>query len=178
VKPTGWEPSHQYLSVDHLLSTMTTSPLTAGLVTETETPPLPESVTVTLWIRTNATDADEQQTRLRERVAALADAGVETTVHECPDHVTDPGTMVETAALQAFDRYRAVAGHLGARVDPFFRCWTNPDGSRTVVFPPACLAVEREGTLTGLYPCEVDGERFTVADALDAIETGDVENLR
>jgi hypothetical protein len=161
---------------------MTASPLTAGLAPEAETPPLPESVTVTLWLRatTPGTDeeADEQQARLRERVAALGDAGVETTVHECPAHVTDPGTMVETAALEAFDRYRAVAGHLGVRLDPFFECRTNPDGSRTVVFPPACLAVERAGTLTGLYPCEVDGERFTVADALDAIDTGEVENLR
>jgi hypothetical protein len=169
---------------DRLLSTMTASPLTAGLApeAESETPPLPEGVTVTLWVRATTPEADEeadeQQTRLRERVTALAEAGVETTVHECPDHVTDPGTMVETAALQAFDHYRAVAGRLGVRLDPFFRCWTNPDGSRTVVYPPACLAIEREGTLTGLYPCEVDGERFTVEDALDAIETGEVENLR
>jgi len=163
---------------------MTASPLTAGLAPEAESepPPLPEDMTATLWLRATTPgvgeEADEQRTRLRERVTALADAGVETTIHECPDRVTDPGTMVETAALQAFDRYRAVAGHQGVRLDPFFSCWTNSDGSRTVVFPPACLAIEREGTLTGLYPCEIDGERFTVADALDAIETGDVENLR
>lgn len=143
----------------------------------TSEPPLPESVTVTLWLREDAMDTD-REARLRERVTALADAGVETTIHECPDHVTDPGTMVETAALQAFDHYRAVAGHQGVRLDPFFRCWTTPDGGRTVVFPPACLAIERAGTLTGLYPCEVDGEQVTVADALDRIETGDVENLR
>lgn len=134
---------------------------------------------MTVWLRRTAPDgAEERRTRVREQVAALDAAGVRTTVRECPGHVSDPGTETERAAMTAFDRYRAVAGRQGVRIDPFFRCWTNPDGSRTVVFPVVTLAVEQDGELTGLYPAERDGERLTVEDGLAALEAGETGNLR
>jgi hypothetical protein len=142
-------------------------------------PDLPEDVTLTLWLRASAPRvARERQTRIRERVAAFDDAGVPTAVREWPKRVTDPATESERAAIEAFDRYRAVAGRLGVRLDPFFECRSNPDGSRTVVFPVACLALERDGDLTGLYPCYVGGDHAAIEDGLDAVESGGAENLR
>jgi hypothetical protein len=155
------------------------TPETESEPVEPVSPSLPDAVSVTLWLRTSAPRvARERQARVEERVAAFAEAGVETTVREWPKRVTDPVTDAERAALEAFDHYRAVAGLEGIRLDPFFECRTNPDGSRTVVFPVACLALERDGDLTGLYPCYVDGDHAAVEDGLDAIEAGDAENIR
>lgn len=141
-------------------------------------PSLPEGVSVTLWLRGSAPSvARERQDRIEARVAAFDDAGVPTEVREWPDTVTDPSTDRQRAAVEAFDRYRAVAGVRGIRLDPFFECRSNPDGSRTVRFPVACLALERDGDLTGLYPCYVDGDHAAIEDGLDAIEAGGAENL-
>ncbi len=142
-------------------------------------PALPEDVTVTLWLRGSAPSvARERQDRIEARVAAFADAGVATEVKEWPDTVTDPSTDRQQAAVEAFDRYRAIAGMRGVRLDPFFECRTNPDGSRTIRFPVACLALERDDDLTGLYPCYVDGGHAAIEDGLSAIEDGGAENLR
>jgi len=142
-------------------------------------PALSESVTVTLWLRGSAPSvARERQDRIEARVAAFAEAGVTTEVREWPDTVTDPSTDRQRDAVEAFDRYRAVAGMQGVRLDPFFECRTNPDGSRTIRFPVACLALERDDDLTGLYPCYVDGGHAAIEDGLSAIENGGAENLR
>lgn len=143
------------------------------------TPSLPEAVSVTLWLRGSAPDvAAERQDRIAARVEAFGEAGLETTVREWPRRVRDPTTDRQRAAVEAFDRYRAVAGVNGVRLDPFFECRTNPDGTRTISFPVACLAVERDGDLTGLYPCYVDGDHAAIEDGLDAIEAGGAENIR
>jgi hypothetical protein len=137
-----------------------------------------EGISLTVWLREGGPNGgQERRTHVREAVAALDETGIETSIRDCPGRVTDPGTGAERAAMDAFDRYRAVAGRRGIRLDPFFDCWTNPDGSRTVVFPVATLVVERDGELMGLYPCEVGGERVTVEDGLAAIESGDIETL-
>jgi hypothetical protein len=142
-------------------------------------PSLPDSVSVTLWLRGSAPSvAKERQDRIVARVEAFGEAGVETTVREWPKRVNDASTDRQRAAVEAFDRYRAVAGVNGVRLDPFFECRTNPDGTRTISFPVACLALERDGDLTGLYPCYVDGDHAAIEDGLDAIETGDAENIR
>lgn len=142
-------------------------------------PSLPESVSVTLWLRGSAPSvARERQDRIEARVAAFGEAGVPTEVTEWPDTVTDPSTERQRAAVETFDRYRAVAGMRGVRLDPFFECRTNPDGSRTVRFPVACLALERDGDSTGLYPCYADGDHESIEDGLAAIEAGGAENLR
>ena len=141
------------------------APETGSEPVESVSPSLPDAVSVTLWLRTSAPRvARERQARVEER--------------EWPNRVSDPVTDAERAALEAFDHYRAVAGLEGVRLDPFFECRTNPDGSRTVVFPVACLALERDGDLTGLYPCYVDGDHAAVEDGLDAIEEGNAENIR
>ena len=121
---------------------------------------------------------DEVSDRITARVEAFGEAGVETTVREWPRRVSDPTTDRQRAAVAAFDRYRAVAGVNGVRLDPFFECRTNPDGTRTISFPVACLSLERDGNLTGLYPCYVDGDHAAIEDGLDAIETGAAENIR
>ncbi|WP_276258538.1 HTH domain-containing protein [Haloglomus litoreum] len=143
------------------------------------TPAPPDGVSVTLWLRGSAPSvARERQNRIEARVAAFDDAGVPTAVEEWPDTVTDPSTDRQRAAVAAFDRFRAVAGMRGIRLDPFFECRSNPDGSRTIRFPVACLTIERDGELTGLYPCYVDGDHAAIEDGLDAVESGDPENLR
>jgi hypothetical protein len=142
-------------------------------------PALPDGASVTLWLRGSAPDvAAERQDRIAARVEAFGEAGVETTVREWPKRVRDPTTDRQRAAVAAFDRYRAVGGVNGVRLDPFFECRTNHDGTRTIGFPVACLAVERDGDLTGLYPCYVDGDHAAIEDGLDAIEAGGVENIR
>jgi hypothetical protein len=146
---------------------------------EDVSPSLPEGASVTLWLRGSAPRvAAERQERIAARVEAFDEAGVPTTVREWPKRVSDPTTDREQAAVEAFDRYRATVGMQGVRLDPFFECRTNPDGSRTIGFPVACLVIERDGDLTGFYPCYVDGDHAAIEDGLDAIEEGDAENLR
>jgi hypothetical protein len=142
-------------------------------------PSLPDSVSVTLWLRGSAPSvARERQDRIAARIEAFDEAGVETTIREWPKRVSDPSTDHQRAAVEAFDRYRAVAGVQGVELQPFFECRTNPDGTRTVSFPVACLALERDGDLTGLYPCYVGGDHAAIEAGLDAIEAGGAENLQ
>ncbi|PSP99273.1 hypothetical protein BRC89_04940 [Halobacteriales archaeon QS_4_70_19] len=155
------------------------APPVADSTVEDVAPSLPEGVSVTLWLRGSAPNvAVERQDRIRRRVATFDDAGVPTSIREWPSRVTDPTTDRQRTAVEAFDRYRAVAGIRGVRLDPFFECRSNPDGSRTVRFPVACLALERDGDLTGLYPCYDGGEHVAIEDGLDAIAAGGAENLR
>ncbi|MFB6205071.1 MAG: HTH domain-containing protein [Haloglomus sp.] len=142
-------------------------------------PSLPENVSVTLWLRGSVPRvARERQHRIEARIEAVREAGVSTEVREWSKQVTDPAAERQRDAVEAFDRYRAVAEREGVRLDPFFECRTNPDGTRTIRFPIACLAFERDGDLTGLYPCYVDGDHAAIEDGLDAIEAGGAENLR
>lgn len=154
-------------------------PRTDDWAVERVSPALPESVSVTLWLRgSTATAARERQDHVEARVAALDEGGVETTVRKWPKRVTAPRTEHERTVVATFDRYRAVAGMQGVRLDPFFECRSTPDGARTVRFPVACLALERDGDLTGIYPCFDGDEHVTVADGLEAAVSGGAENLR
>lgn len=146
---------------------------------ETESTALSEAVSATLWLREKVPEvAQQRQDHIRARLAAFEEAGLETSVRTWPACVTDCPAEGQSAAAEAFDRFRAVTGIRGVRVDPFFECRSNEDGSRTIRFPAAFLALERDGDLTGLYPCHVDGAYFDIEDGLAALAAGDAENLR
>jgi len=146
---------------------------------EPESTALSGAVSATLWLRERVPEvAQQRQDHVETRLAAFRAAGLETSVRTWPACVIDCPDEEQSAAAEAFDRFRAVTGIRGVRVDPFFECRSNEDGSRTIRFPAACLALERDGDLTGLYPCHVDGAYLDIEDGLDAIAAGGGENLR
>jgi hypothetical protein len=144
----------------------------------------PLEASVTLYLRAGApTAARDRQTDARARVEALADAGVlpDPTVSEWPSRAVVPSDGPADAAVETYDEFAAaVATRPGVHLDPFFEDRPGVGRSdRVVVLPVVCIAVRRDGELTGLYPCWNEGTHDAVEDGLAALESGeDVENLR
>lgn len=138
----------------------------------------PDDLAVTLYLRSGApTVARRRQAAVRERVAELADAGLDVTVREWGKRATVPGTETDREAVDCYDEFVAAVGD--ARLEPFFEARRGAGGTtRVVVLPVLCLAVRRAGEVTGLYPCWRDGEHHGVMDGMAALEhRDDPENL-
>lgn len=150
----------------------------------TVTAETPLEASVTLYLRSDApTAARDGQTDARVRIEALADAGVlpDLTVNEWPSKAVVPTDGPADPAVGTYDEFaEATSGYPGVRLDPFFE--DRPGVGRTdrvVILPVVCIAVRREGALTGLYPCWKGGDHQAVEDGLAALEAGEtVENLR
>ena len=157
-----------------------TGPRTLPIVTA-ETP---FEASVTLYLRVGApTAARDRQADARARVDALAGAGLlpDLSVSEWPSKAVVPTDGPADTAVETYDEFATVAARRpGLHLDPFFE--DRPGVGRTdrvVVLPVACIAVRREGELTGLYPCWNEGSHDAVENGLAALESGEsVENLR
>ncbi len=150
----------------------------------TVTAEAPLSASVTLYLRTGAPmAARDRQGNARARVEALADEGLlpDLDMEEWPSKAIVPNDGPTDPAVETYDEFAdVVAERSDVHLDPFFEDRPGVGRSdRVVVLPVACIAVRREGTLTGLYPCWNGGNHEAVEDGLAALESGeDVENLR
>jgi hypothetical protein len=141
--------------------------------------PLDAAVSVTLYLRSSASPpAKRRQAAICERFDALASAGVvPTATVRGWDRRVGALDLDGTSALDRYDEFAAAVGDRG-HLDPFFCESSTGFGDRSVVVPVLCLAVRRDDTVTGLYPCWSDGTHWSIEDGLRAIETGDdFENL-
>jgi hypothetical protein len=150
----------------------------------TVTAETPLSASVSLYLRAGApTAARDRQADARARIEALVDAGLlpDCTVEDWPSRAVVPSDGPADSAVETYEELAgAVAARPGVHLDPFFE--DRPGVGRTdrvVVLPVVCIAVRRDGELTGLYPCWNEGAHESVEDGLAALESGeDVENLR
>ena len=150
----------------------------------TVTAETPLAASVTIYLRVGApTAARDRQVEARARIEALADAGVlpDLAVEEWPSKAVVPADGPADAAVGTYDEFAdAAATRPGVHLDPFFEDRPGVGrAERVVVLPVVCIAVRRDGDLTGLYPCWSDGTHQAVEDGLAALEAGeDAENLR
>lgn len=144
----------------------------------------PLSASVTLYLRAGApTAARDRQADARARVEALEEAGLlpDLAVEEWPSKAVVPSDGPADPAVETYDEFDGtVATRPGVHLDPFFEDRPGVGRTeRTVVLPVVCIAVRREGDLTGLYPRWNEGTHDAVEDGLAALEPGDdIENLR
>lgn len=149
-------------------------------------PDVDSALTVTVYLRTATSAAGERrQRRLLEQVDALqGQTGVPApTVERWSRQVSVPVPDTapdDAAAIERYEEFCEAAEAADASLEPFFT--ERPGGSRllsadtrdrVVVFPVACVAVEDEGDLRGLYPCWRDGIHHSVEDALGALAAGE-----
>jgi hypothetical protein len=150
----------------------------------TVTAETPLDASVTLYLRAGApTAARDRQRNARARVEALADEGLlpDFGVEEWPSKAVVPNDGPADGAVETYDEFAdVVAERPNVHLDPFFEDRPGVGRSdRVVVLPVACIAIRREGALTGLYPCWNEGTHESVEEGLAALESDeDVENLR
>lgn len=145
---------------------------------------------LTLFLRAAPTGpAQRRQAAVTSRFEGI-DFGaelVETTVERWPKTVTTPVDGSDGAASTALERYETFEEAVtaaGGRLEPFFQrrgrtggLLVNASEGQVYTFPVCCLAVRRGGTLTGLYPCWLDGYHYSVEEGLAAVEDGHPNNL-
>jgi len=139
-----------------------------------------ETYRVELYVRSLApTGAYERQMEVLDRLECLAERGRVESVSSavwgnriCPR--TDLCDETGHSILEDIDRLRAWAADHDASLDPFFEereVNSLVERAHTVIVPPVlCLAVHDGEGLRGVFPCAKDGETYTVADGLDALE--------
>ena len=133
-------------------------------------------VTVDCYVRAPslAEPVDEVITRVRayEQQGTIDGLAVEAWPNEvCLSGETEGGSVHEQ-----YERFERWAGERGVSLEPAFtrreRTTLVSDETETVlVLPVACLAVSVDGELVRLAPCSVNGETYTISDALADIET-------
>lgn len=141
-----------------------------------------ETYRVELYLRSLApTGAYERQEAVLDRLECLAERGrvesVSSTVWG--DRIRQRADLRDEAGhaiLDDVDRLRAWAADHDASLDPFFEEREGNslvESAHTVLIPPVlCLAIRDDEGLRGVFPCATDGETYTVADGLDALEDG------
>lgn len=163
-----------------------------------------EPMTVTVRLRSGPSMvAERRQQRFTERLETVADGAnvAELRTGRWSDRVRVPAVERTTAveAVSLYEELRAAVDEAGGRLHPFFQereametpiAGADPadgarpaessteDGERDIVFPVICLTIRRNGRLTGIYPCWLDGDHHSVEDGLARLENGDAaENL-
>ncbi|WP_123533256.1 HTH domain-containing protein [Halosimplex salinum] len=90
------------------------------------------------------------------------------------------GTCTETDAEAALlDRFRELdewGDEFDASTSPFFETRTldssiTNETARALVPPRVTVALYCDGTLTGVFPCEMDDSSYTVGDFISALDT-------
>lgn len=149
------------------------------------------ALSATLYLRGGGAGTVERlQAAIRDRFETIAERGVlaSARVKRWANSVVTPISAAEPDAAAAVAVYRELelaVDAAGGRLDPFFErqerrgglLFGQPEGQR-LTFPVACLVLRREGRITGVYPCRLDGVAHSVTDGLAALESGDPENLR
>lgn len=150
-----------------------------------------DAPSATLYLRGGAAGAvGRRQEALRDRFEGIADREdlADAEVERWATSVATPVSAPESDAAAAVAVYRdleAAVDAAGGRLEPFFERQERrggllvgrPEGHR-ITFPVACLVIRREGDVTGLYPCWLEGTHHSVEDGLAALEAGDPENLQ
>jgi hypothetical protein len=147
-------------------------------------------LTATLYLRSAPSGpAVRRQRTVRDRFESLDEHGLaDRRIERWARTVTTPVTEGDEAVDEALARYEAFAAAVAeadGRLEPFFQQRDRSSGmlvggrsDQVVTFPVCCLALTRDGDVTGLYPCWLDGTHHSVEGGLDAIEAGNPENLR
>lgn len=119
---------------------------------------------LTVYVDDGATGAEaDRQAEILQAIDRLESAGVLT--------ATDIVAWADCDAGAVYDEFGAATGH---RLAPHYQ--ERDDDSIDV--PSVCIAIRRDGDLTGLYPRRKNGTDQTVEDCIRALCNDDrVENL-
>lgn len=112
--------------------------------------------------------------KIGERLAFFADAGVCPTPTAVPwsTDLAVPTSGADRVTAARYEEFREAVDEEG--LGPFFERTENGQ----VSMPDLCLALRRDGRLSGLYPRVADGHVQTVDECLIALAAGnDVENV-
>jgi len=146
---------------------------------------------LTLRLRSGPSAVTERrQRRIADRLETIADeadvAALRT--ERWSDRVRVPAAegSADVAAVTLYDELQAAIDEAGGRLHPFFQEHETLDSlstadltgtgeggghvERDIVFPAICLTIRRNGRLTGIYPCWLDGEHHSVEDGLARLE--------
>jgi hypothetical protein len=142
----------------------------------------PLDVVATAYFRSSApTVARARQERAKARLDSLYEADIlpEVTVEDWPNKASVPADGPVPVPINRYEEFLDRLGGAG-HLDPFFE--DRPGigrASRILVLPVITLTLRRDGELTGLYPCWVDGHHHSIEEGLEALETGEnAENIR
>jgi len=137
-----------------------------------------------VYMRAFAPDAAQRrQEAMLDRMRELRDRGViedvsvtrwSNQVSVTPARDREPPVGVET-----YRELDEVIDGTELSIEPFFRERSGAGGDRTVLsLPVLCVAIQRDGEITGVYPCSAPDGSYSVTDCLDALAAGDdVENV-
>lgn len=137
-----------------------------------------------VYMRAFAPDAAQRrQEAMLDRMRELRDRGMveEVSVTRWSNQVSvspaqdrEPPVGVET-----YRELDEAVGETELSIEPFFRERSGAGGDRTVLsLPVLCVAIRRDGEITGVYPCSAPDGSYSVTDCLDALASGnDVENV-
>lgn len=114
-----------------------------------------------------------------ERLRACEDEGLidALLVRSWPKEIQLNESTPCSALVEHFEQFESWAGQCGVSVRPPFRTRTagpmTGDTEREVLVTPAvCLAVYRDDGLVGVFPHSDGEETYTVAEAIDDLESG------
>jgi len=137
-----------------------------------------------VYMRAFAPDAAQRrQEAMLERMRELRDRGMieevsvtrwSNQVSVSPEHDREPPVGVE-----AYRELDQTTDGTELSIEPFFRERSGHRENRTVLsLPVLCVAIRRDGQITGVYPCSAPDGSYSVTDCLDALAAGeDVENV-
>ncbi|MFC6730448.1 HTH domain-containing protein [Natronoarchaeum mannanilyticum] len=132
-----------------------------------------------VYMRAFAPDAARRrQEAMLERMRELRDRGTaeavsvtrwSNQVSVSPARDRDPPVGVET-----YRELDAATDGTELSIEPFFRERSGAGGDRTVLsLPVLCVAIRRDGEITGVYPSSAPDGSYSVTDCLDALAAGD-----
>lgn len=142
---------------------------------------LPErGVRLELFVRSSVpSPAYECQSSAIERLRTLDDTenieGVRVRPWEKRVPLTE-GTREPGSSREIYESLSEWAREHGANLQPFFEtreCYSSVTGKAhtALVLPVTCLVVSKNERLHGVFPHATENRSYTVADALDALET-------
>ena len=137
-----------------------------------------------VYMRTFVPDAAQRrQEAMLERMRDLRDRGKvdDVSVSRWSSQVcVSPGLEHDAAdGAEAYRELKDAVADTDLSIEPFFRERQGTGEDRRVVsLPVICVAVRRDGEITGIFPCSATDGTYSVTDCLDALEDEtDVENV-
>lgn len=137
-----------------------------------------ERYSVEVYVRAFEPVRDEHREAV-DRLQRFADEGAIEgfTVRTWPSKVRLSDRSIATDVVDAYERFDAWASEHGVTISPPFDVRETGfdllgERDQALILPGMFLTVSVGEDLVGLYPCRVDGRRISIADCLDAIESG------